>query len=116
MTKVPYNSADDNKGIALEAANALIEDCAIAWPAFTFTKQEQRIIEDSKADIDKYVASMRDAWIMGTNELNADTWQQFVDTVNRMGIQDVLEVYESALQRAYDNGFKDGYHTLNEFD
>ena len=59
---------------------------------------------------------MRDAWIMGTNELNDDTWQQFVDTVNRMGIQDVLEVYESALQRAYDNGFKDGYHTLNEFD
>ena len=115
MTKVPFNSADDNKGIALDAANALIADCAIAWPAFTFTKQEQRIIEDSKADIDKYVAGMRDAWIMGTQELTDDSWNQFVDTVNRMGIQDVLEVYNAALQRAYENGLKDGFHTIDEF-
>ena len=115
MTKVPFNSADDNKGIALEAANALIEDCAIAWPAFTFTKKEQRIIEDSKNDIDKYVASMRDAWIMGTNELNDETWEQFINTIKRMGIDDVLEVYEAALDRAYASGLKDGFHTLDEF-
>ena len=116
MTKVPYNSADDNKGIALEAANALIEDCATAWPSFTFTKQEQRIIEDSKNDIDKYVASMRDSWIMCTKQLNDATWNEFVSTIERMGIQDVLEVYEAALQRAYDNGLQEGYHTLNEFE
>ena len=115
MTKVPFNSADDNKGIALEAANALIEDCAIAWPAFTFTKKEQRIIEDSKNDIDKYVASMRDAWIMGTNELNDETWAQFVNTIKRMGIDDVLEVYEAALDRAHASGLKDGFHTMDEF-
>lgn len=115
MTKVPFNSADDNKGIALEAANALIEDCAIAWPAFTFTKKEQRIIEDSKNDIDKYVSSMRDAWIMGTNELNDQTWQQFLDTIRRMGIEDVLEVYQAALERAYETGLQEGYHTLDEF-
>ena len=115
MTKVPFNSADDNKGIALEAANALIEDCAIARPAFTFTKKEQRIIEDSKNDIDKYVASMRDAWIMGTNELNDETWEQFINTIKRMGIDDVLEVYEAALDRAYASGLKDGFHTLDEF-
>lgn len=116
MTKVPYNSADDNKGIALEAANALIEDCAIAWPAFTFTKQEQRIIEDNKSDIDKYVASMRDSWIMGTATLDDASWQQFVNTIQNMGVQDVLEVYEAALQRAHDNGLTEGFHTLNEFE
>jgi putative aldouronate transport system substrate-binding protein len=115
MTKVPYNSADDNKGIALDAANALIEDCAIAWPAFTFTKKEQRTIEDNKADIDKYVASMRDAWIMGTTELNDDTWNQFLNTIQRMGIEDVLEVYNNALHRAYQTGLKDGFHTADEF-
>ncbi len=116
MTKVPFNSADDNKGVALDAANALIEDCAIAWPQFTFTKKEQRVIEDSKNDIDKYVASMRDSWIMGTAELNDETWETFLNTIRRMGIEDVLRVYGDALQRAYDNGLKDGYHTLNEFE
>ncbi len=116
MTKVPFNSADDNKGIALDAANALIEDCAIAWPAFTFTKKEQRVIEDSKNDIDKYVASMRDAWIMGTAKLDDKSWNQFVDTIYAMGVEDVLQVYSDALQRAYENGLKDGYHTMGEFE
>ncbi|MBQ8802776.1 MAG: extracellular solute-binding protein [Tyzzerella sp.] len=116
MTKVPYNAADDNKGIALEAANALIEDCANAWPEFTFTTQEQRIIEDSKGDLDAYVGSMRDAWIMGTQPLDDNTWSQFLKTIENMGVQDVLEVYEAALERAYENGFKEGYHTLNEFE
>lgn len=115
MTKVPFNAADDNKGIALESANALIEDCAIAWPEFTFTKQEQRVIEDNKTDIDKYVKSQRDAWIMGQAELTDESWNTYMTTIERMGLQDVLEVYESALQRAYDNGFVDGYHTLDEF-
>lgn len=58
---------------------------------------------------------MRDAWIMGTQELTDDSWNQFVDTVNRMGIQDVLEVYEAALQRARNNGLTDGFHTMDEF-
>jgi len=115
MTKIPYNAADDNKGIALDAANALIEDCAIAWPEFTFTKKEQRVIEDNKADIDKFVRSQRDAWIMGQEKLTDETWQTYLTTIERMGLQDVLEVYEAALQRAYDNGFVEGYHTLNEF-
>ena len=116
MTKVPFNSADDNKGVALDAANALIEDCAIAWPMFTFTSQEQRIIEDNKSDLDSYVASMRDAWIMGTQPLDDDSWDLFLSTIENMGVQDVLEVYEAALERAYENGFKEGYHTLNEFE
>ena len=116
MTKVPFNSADDNKGIALDAANALIEDCAIAWPSFTFTKKEQRIIQDTKGDIDKYVASMRDSWIMGIKELNDDTWNEFITTINRMGLDEVLEVYEAALARAKENGLQEGYHTINEFE
>ena len=116
MTKVPFNSADDNKGIALDAANALIEDCAIAWPSFTFTKKEQRIIQDTKGDIDKYVASMRDSWIMGIKELNDDTWNEFVTTINRMGLDEVLEVYEAALSRSKENGLQEGYHTINEFE
>lgn len=116
MTKVPFNSADDNKGIALEAANALIGNCAVAWPAFTFTEDEQYIIEDNKDPIDAYVAQMRDQWIMGKAELNDETWNEFVSTIERMGVQDVLEVYEAALARAYENGFKEGMHSLNEFD
>ena len=116
MTKVPYNSADYNNGIALEAANALIDDCGIAWPSFTCTTKAQRGLEDQKKDLDAYVASMRDAWIMGNTELTDASWEQYVKTIESMGVADVLEVYEAALQRAYDSGFAEGYHTQNEYE
>jgi hypothetical protein len=41
--------------------------------------------------------------------------KQFINTIKRMGIDDVLEVYEAALDRAYASGLKDGFHTLDEF-
>lgn len=115
MTKVPFNSADDNKGIALEAANALIEDCAIAWPSFTFTTEEQQIKTDVMGDINSYVNSKRDAWIMGTEPLNDTTWQEYLDTIKNMGVDQVEEIYQNALERAYEFGLKEGYHTLDEF-
>lgn len=115
MTKVPYNSADDNHGIALKAAEAVIEDCVIAWPAFTFTSDEQVIMEDIRAEIDKYVEFTRDQWIMGTAPLNDTTWKQFVDTIEGMQIDQVLEVYEAALARAKEAGYKEGMHSLDEF-
>ena len=59
---------------------------------------------------------MRDAWIMGTTELTDATWEQYVKTIESMGVADVLEVYEAALQRAYESGFQEGYHTRNEFE
>ena len=58
---------------------------------------------------------MRDAWIMGTTPLNDETWNQFINTINRMGVEDVLAVYEAALARAQENGLRDGYHSMDEF-
>lgn len=115
MTKVPFNSADDNHGIALKAAEAVIEDCVIAWPAFTFTSDEQVIIEDIRAEIDKYVEFKRDSWIQGKEQLTDDSWNEFLAEIDRMGLQEVLDVYEAALQRAYKAGFKEGMHSLDEF-
>ncbi len=115
MTKVPFNSADDNKGIALDAANALIADCPIAWPEFTFSTKEQRIIKDYKSELDKYVAGMRDGWIMGTTPLNDETWNTYLNTIKNIGVDRVLEVYEAALGRVKANGFQDGMHTADEF-
>lgn len=115
MTKVPFNSADDNKGIALEAANALIEDCAFAWPTFTFTSDEQKIKSDVMGDIDSFVKSKRDAWIMGNEELNDDTWNAYVETLEKMGVADVEQIYQNAVERAYERGMQEGYHTLGEY-
>lgn len=115
-TQVPFNAADDNNGRSLLSAYALIEDCAIAWPSFTFTRTEEKIIEDIRSEISSYVKSSRDAWIMGTVELNDETWNAFVDKIKSMGIDEVLEVYNAALERIHKAGFEEGYHTAAEFE
>ena len=114
-TQVPFNSADDNRGVSLQSAYGLIEGRQIAWPNFTFTKQEERSISDIKKDIDQYVNTTRDAWIMGTMKLNNDTWQKFVKRIDQMGVSKVIEAYDASLQRAYDQGFKEGTYTADSF-
>jgi len=114
-TQVPFNSADDNRGVSLKSAYALINGRTIAWPAFTFTKQEERAISDIKKDIDQYVNTTRDAWIMGTMQLNDATWNKFVNRIKQMGVDKVVDAYNAALQRAYEQGFKEGTYTSDSF-
>ncbi|MDD3335308.1 MAG: extracellular solute-binding protein [Eubacteriales bacterium] len=105
-------------GTVLDAAAgmALLEDCPNAWPSFTFTEDEQQTIDDVKDDINNYVDGKRDAWIMGTEALTDDSWNEYVDQINSMGVQSLLDVYEVAVQRIKANGFVDGYHTTAEFE
>src|SRR5699024_4446511 len=46
------------------------------WPRFTFTAEENRILESTGADIDKYV-----------------------ETIEKMGLDEMLEVYQNAYDR-----------------
>jgi putative aldouronate transport system substrate-binding protein len=93
----------------------LINNRAVAWPAFTFTRAEEQSINDVKKDLDTYVKSTKDAWIMGTTKLDDTTWKNYINTIQRMGVEEVVNVYNNALKRAYDNGFKEGYYTADQF-
>jgi len=116
QTKWPFNSADDNRGVARDAARALLPHLPKAWPAFTFTNQEHRVIEDQRRDIEDYVMSMTEAWIVGRNELDDASWQAYVDRINAMGLRELLEVYEAALERLHANGFVEGSYAPGDFD
>jgi putative aldouronate transport system substrate-binding protein len=116
QTKFPFNAANDNNGIARDAARALVPYVPKAWPAFTFTNAENRIIEDQRRDIEDYVRSMTEGWIVGRTVLDDNAWQSYVRTLNAMGLPELLEVYEAALARAYAVGFVEGFYSLSDFD
>lgn len=42
------------------------------------------------------------AWVLGTGDVEAD-WDGYIDQLNKMGLQEVLGVMQSAHERQYGN-------------
>ena len=69
--------------------------------ALKLTEDEYDIYVDAWADIDTYVTQMHASFITG--EIDIETgWEDFLNTLDQMGLQDILEVYQTALDR-YNN-------------
>ncbi len=69
----------------------------VAFPTLDFTGDEQSIINEKYTEIETYVNEMIDKFIMGVESL--DRFDEFVVKTERMGIQDVLDVYQAAYDR-----------------
>lgn len=71
------------------------------WPDFTYTEEENQMMTSTGADIEKYVDEMREKFIKGSESL--DEWDDYVDTIKDMGLDEYMEVQEDAYERFEDN-------------
>ncbi len=62
------------------------------------TVEEQNVINNVFTDINAYVIEMRGKFIAGIADIDA-TWEEYVNTVYAMGLEDVIEVYQAAYDR-----------------
>ncbi len=68
------------------------------WPRFTFTPEENKVLEATGADVDKYVEEMRDQFITGDADFSK--WDGYVETIEKMGaLDELVEVYQGAYER-----------------
>lgn len=67
------------------------------WPAFNFTADEQSELTGIQTDINTYVDEMRDKFISGNESF--DNWDQYVATLQKMGLDRYLAIYQSAAER-----------------
>lgn len=67
------------------------------WPRFTFTADENKVLESTGADIDKYAEEMRDKFISGDADFSE--WDNYVETIEKMGLDELLDVYQAAYER-----------------
>ena len=68
------------------------------WPRFTFTTEENKVLEATGSDVDKYVEEMRDKFISG--DVSFSEWDNYVETIEKMGgLTELLDVYQSAYER-----------------
>ncbi|MCT1901404.1 extracellular solute-binding protein [Oceanobacillus sojae] len=102
IIKEDYFQGGETAPQSLEAAEKIqpqvIDE---VWPRFTFTDEENRILQSTGEDINKYVEEMRDKFITGDEDL--DEWDNYVQTIEQMGMEELLEVYQAAYDRYQSN-------------
>ncbi|MFD1337285.1 ABC transporter substrate-binding protein [Oceanobacillus iheyensis] len=71
------------------------------WPRFTFTDEENIVLQSTGQDINNYIEEMRDKFITGDEDLA--NWDNYVDILNQMGLEEVVEVHQNAYNRYTEN-------------
>lgn len=62
------------------------------------TEDEQDIYNDNWTEINAYVTEMNAAFITGQKDISAE-WDNYIATLYKIGLQEILNVYQAALER-----------------
>lgn len=91
-------SSEESVEAAEELEPDLVDD---PWPPFIYTDDERDDLDTFGEDIEKYVNEMRDKFISGEESLN--DWEDYVANIEKMHLDDYMEIKEDALERFEDN-------------
>ena len=72
---------------------------AVLPAALTQTAEEGEALNVIQSDVNTYVNQQTVAFITGQQELNDDTWNEYVETLNRMGIEEAISYKQAAFDR-----------------
>lgn len=67
------------------------------YPDVYFTSEEQKRLNVVKTDITTYVQTMEAKFVVGQEPLSK--WDDYVSQINKMGLQDMLDIYQAAYDR-----------------
>ncbi len=98
VTETPGNSQARQIGFVNNVKPYMSE---LYFPAglLKFTEDEQYILDNKLTDIKTYAKEMEGKFITGVTDLNDDTWKEYCDTIEEMGIAEVIDVYQASYDR-----------------
>lgn len=67
------------------------------WAPFSFTLEENEFMSTTGADIQNYVEEMEAQFITGRTSF--DEWDTYVSTLEKMGLEQYMEIYHAAYER-----------------
>ena len=92
---------DENQQAALNAWNGKREVTKSSFTnLFTLNNEEIATVQQYYTDISTYVGEQIGKFLIGEADIDAD-WDGFVETVQSMGIDDVVAAYASAGERYF---------------
>lgn len=100
IIKGDYFAGGESEPQSMEAAEKI--DSYVPeeiWSRFTYTADENKVLESTGQDVNKYVEEMRDKFITGDMDLDSD-WDDYVETIEKMGgLDELMDVYQNAYDR-----------------
>ena len=94
ITDTPSNNKSRQEGFA-ENVNPYMEEEPFPVKFLTFTDEQQYIIDNKWSEIDTYVKKMQVEFITGVTDI-AENWDNYCETLKKMGIDEVVAVYQEA--------------------
>lgn len=70
----------------------------VAFPNLKFLESEQDVLTNNLTTIKEYVTQSTAEFISGVKSVDTD-WDTYVEEINKMGLEDVLKVYQDAYDR-----------------
>lgn len=90
-------STESGDGLKMELSKIAEDTVTTPYPDVMYTIEENEERPTLTADIDKYVESTRAHWI--TEGGIDDEWDSYIDQLNAMGLERLIEIYEDAYAR-----------------
>lgn len=70
-----------------------------AMPTLSYTDEEQDILNKHLTNVTTAVEEQMQKWLYGSEDVDA-TWEKYIQTLNGMGVQEVIKVQKAAFDRA----------------
>jgi len=96
VTDTKSNNQARQIGMA-ENINPYMEKDPFPQAFLTFTDDQQYVLDNKLTEINTYVKKMRIEFITGVTDI-AEGWDIYVDTLKKMGIDEVVAVYQEAYE------------------
>lgn len=99
ITSTPGNNQERQKGYAQYVLPyATVDDFPSAY--FTYTEEEQAVLDQYSTEFTSFVDEMRNKFIMGVEDINDDAaWEKYCDQMETYGMNELVAAYQSAYDR-----------------
>lgn len=88
-----------NDFIEKETQEKILDNGEIIFPLTYLTNEENEEVSDITVELETYMKENEAQFINGTKELNDETWQEYLDTMNKIGAERLIEIYQAAYDR-----------------
>lgn len=88
-----------NDFIEKETREKILDNGEIIFPLTYLTSEENQEVSDITVELETYMKENEAQFINGSKELNDETWQEYLDTMNKIGADRLIEIYQAAYDR-----------------
>lgn len=88
-----------NDFIEKETEEKILNNGEIIFPLTYLTNEENEEVSDITVELETYMKENEAQFINGSKELNDQTWQEYLDTMNKIGAERLIEIYQAAYDR-----------------